>query len=115
MLFLNPHYRLKPVIKCLLISWRHYCTGRTTYKRILAAASQQTVCWQTLVRVVLSLYLTLIKRGSRNDVESWFVCTIFILYNGDTHFIFYFDYLPVSQRFMLLYSQRVKELLSYLK
>lgn len=62
MLFLNLHYRLKPVIKCLLISWRHYCTERTTYKRILAAPSQQTVCWQTLVSCVVELVFDLDKK-----------------------------------------------------
>lgn len=59
-LFLSSAYSSKPVIKCLLISWRHYCTGHTTYKRILAAACPLKVCWQILVGGILSFYSTFI-------------------------------------------------------
>lgn len=45
--------RLKHVTKYLLRSWRHYSTGHITYKKILAAVSQQKVFWQILVRVIL--------------------------------------------------------------
>ena len=62
-------FSLKALIKCLLRSWRRCFIGRTTYKRILAAVSQQIVCWQNLVRVNWNL-----KKNNKTVFESHVEC-----------------------------------------
>lgn len=100
--FFPLRYRLKPVTKCLLTSWRHYFTGRTTYKRTLAAVSQQTACWQILVRVILSFCVAFLKEG-RNVIDQ------------EKQIRIVFGFLPCQSAFVLFLWQRVKELLSCLK
>lgn len=116
-IYLFSNYRLKLVIKCLLKSWRHYYTGRTTYKKILVAASQQTVFWQTLVRVMLSFYM---KIGVELIVLV-FISRQAVIYSRSTHFTLLLNtsvfnsFMSIRVCVVVFFCQKVKELLSCLE